>query len=103
MMTRMPRIKVRQGFEATFRASVPVMFGYLPLGLACGILFSTLGYPWYYATLSSLVVFAGAAQFLSVSMMAAGASLLEIFTTTLILNMRHIFYGFSLLRRYKGA
>ena len=93
----------RSALKAAFRASIPVLFGYIPLGMAFGILFSTLGLPWYFASVSSLMIFAGAAQFLSVGMLAAKTGLPEIFTATLILNLRHVFYGFSLLKRYKKA
>ena len=86
--------------RAAFRASIPVLFGYLPLGVAFGLLFNALGYPWYYATLSGLVIFAGAAQFLSVGLLAAHAGLMSIFAATLFLNLRHIFYGFSFLHRF---
>lgn len=86
--------------SAALRASIPVLFGYLPLGVAFGLLFNTLGYPWPYATLSGLVVFAGAAQFLSVGLLSAHTGLASIFAATLFLNLRHIFYGFSLLHRF---
>jgi 4-azaleucine resistance transporter AzlC len=76
------------------------MFGYVPLGMAFGILFSTLDYAWYYATLMGVVVFAGAAQYLAVGLLAAGAGLLEVFVATLLLNSRHIFYGLTMLPRY---
>jgi len=83
-----------------FKASVPVLFGYVPLGVTFGLLFSTLGYPWWCAALSGLVVFAGAAQFLSVGLLGAHAGLAAVFAATLSLNLRHMFYGFSLLRRF---
>jgi len=82
------------------RASLPVMFGYVPLGIAFGILFQDLGYPWYFASLMGVFVFAGAAQFMAVGLLAAHAGLLEIAISTLALNSRHIFFGLSLLNRY---
>lgn len=82
------------------RATLPVMFGYVPLGMAFGILFQDLGYPWYFATLMGICVFAGAAQFMAVGLLAAHAGLLEVAVSTLALNSRHIFFGLSLLSRY---
>ena len=82
------------------RASLPVMFGYVPLGMAFGILFQDLGYPWYFATLMALFVFAGAAQFMAIGLLAAHAGLLEVAVSTLALNSRHIFFGLSLISRY---
>lgn len=76
------------------------MFGYIPLGLAFGVLFAQLDYAWYYATLMAVMVYAGAAQFLAVGLLAAGAGLLEIGTATLLLNARHFFYGLSLAPRF---
>lgn len=86
--------------EAAFRATIPVFFGMFPLGAAFGLLFNTLGHPWYYAVLSSVFVFAGASQFLSVGLLAAHAGLASIFVATLFVNLRHAFYGFSLTRRF---
>ncbi|WP_260292360.1 AzlC family ABC transporter permease [Sedimenticola hydrogenitrophicus] len=87
---------------AAFRASVPVMFGYIPLGMAFGILFQDLGYAWYFAPLMGLTVYAGAAQFMAVGLLAAQASLVEVAISTFILNSRHMFFGVSLLARYRA-
>ncbi len=83
------------------RATLPVMFGYVPLGMAFGILFQGLGYPWYFATLMGLFVFAGAAQFMAIGLLTAQAGLLEVAVSTLALNSRHIFFGLSVLGRYR--
>ncbi|WP_221797224.1 AzlC family ABC transporter permease [Oceanobacter mangrovi] len=80
-----------------FKASLPVMFGYVPLGIAFGILFAGLGYHWLFASLYGLVVYAGAAQFLAVGLLSAQAGLLEVAVATLLLNARHMFYGLSLI------
>jgi len=85
------------------RASLPVMFGYLPLGMAFGVLFEDLGYGWYFAPLMGLLVYAGAAQFMAVGLLAAGAGLLEVALSTFILNSRHIFFGISVLSRYHAT
>lgn len=90
-------------FSRAFRITLPVLFAYLPLGAAFGLLFGALHLPWYFATLSGLIVYAGAAQFLSVGLLAAHAGLAEIFVATLLLNMRHVFYGFSFFHRFKGS
>jgi 4-azaleucine resistance transporter AzlC len=87
---------------AAFRASMPVMFGYIPLGMAFGILFQDLGYAWYYAPLMGITVFAGAAQFMAVGLLSAQAGLLEVAIATFILNSRHMFFGLSLLNRYRA-
>lgn len=86
-----------------FRASLPVMFGYLPLGAAFGILAVEIGVPVWAAVLMSLVIYAGAGQFLAVALLGAGAGLVEVAVATLMLNSRHLFYALSLLKRFKGA
>ncbi|TDX29058.1 4-azaleucine resistance transporter AzlC [Modicisalibacter xianhensis] len=83
--------------------TVPVMFGYLPLGAAFGILFMQLGHPWWGALLMSLFIYAGAGQFLAVTLLANHAGLVEIAVATFMLNSRHLFYGLSLLKRFQGA
>ncbi len=84
-----------------FYSTIPIFFGYIPLGIAYGLLFKNLGYPWIFATLTGVFVFAGSAQFISIGLLANHASLNEVFLTILFLNLRHIFYGFSLIRRYQ--
>lgn len=81
-----------------FKLSLPVLFGYLPLGVAFGVLFSSeLSYPWYYATLMGVFIFAGSAQFLAVGLIANQAGLLEVAVAIFVLNARHMFYGLSLV------
>ncbi len=79
---------------------MPVLFGYVPLGFAFGMLFGQLGYEWYFATLMSVAVYAGAAQFMAVGLLAAGTGILEIGLATLLLNSRHMFYGLSMAARF---
>ncbi|MDR5902085.1 MULTISPECIES: AzlC family ABC transporter permease [Halomonas] len=85
------------------KLTLPVMFGYLPLGAAYGILAVEVGVPWWAAVLMSLIIYAGAGQFLAVALLAAGAGLVELAVATLMLNSRHLFYGLSLLKRFQGA
>ena len=76
------------------------MFGYIPLGMAFGVLFQTLGYHWLFAPLAGLLIYAGSAQFMAVGLLGAGVSYAEAFVATLVLNSRHIFYGLSVLDHY---
>ena len=79
--------------------TVPVAMGYIPLGTVFGFLFVQAGGDWWLAVLTSLVVFAGAAQYMMIPMMAAGLPVGTIALATLIVNLRHIFYGLSLLNK----
>lgn len=82
---------------STWSLSVPVAMGYVPLGAVFGFLLVQAGAPWWAPPLASLLVFAGAAQFMAIPMLAAGAPVGAIVLATAIVNLRHIFYGLSLL------
>lgn len=79
--------------------TAPVAMGYIPLGTVFGFLFVQAGGEWWLALAASLFVFAGAAQYMMIPMLAAGMSVGTIALATLIVNSRHVFYGLSLLHR----
>ncbi|HSH47785.1 MAG TPA: AzlC family ABC transporter permease, partial [Halomonas sp.] len=76
--------------------TAPVAVGYVPLGLVFGLLFVQAGGAPWLAVLSSVIVFAGAAQFMMVPMLAAGLPVSAILFATLVINLRHVFYGLPL-------
>ncbi len=86
----------------TFPRTIPIMAGYLFLGIAFGILAAEYGFGIPVVFAMSAFVYAGSAQFLGLALMAAHASLPQIFFLVLVLNFRHFFYGLSMLSRYKG-
>lgn len=88
-------------FHKAFKATLPVLFGYIPLGMAFGMLFNELGFHWIYASIMSVMIYAGAGQFMAVGLLANHAGLIEVAITTLLLNSRHLFYGISLLNKFK--
>lgn len=88
--------------KEAFTHSIPVMLGYLPLGLTFGVLFSQLGYHWILAIFMSVVIYAGSGQFLAVSFFAAKAGYVEIGLMTFLLNSRHVFFGLSLLKKFQN-
>jgi len=87
-------------FHLALKHSLPVMLGYIPLGMAFGVLFQSLGYAWWLAPLSGVMIYAGSAQFLAVGILASGSGLVEAFLATLAINARHVFYGLTLINRY---
>lgn len=89
--------------KAAFPATIPVLAGFLFLGMAFGILMQSKGYGFWWAGLMSAVVYAGSMQFVAVGLIAESVSLLKIFLLTLMVNARHIFYGFSLLEKLKNV
>jgi 4-azaleucine resistance transporter AzlC len=85
------------------RYSFPVFLGYVTIGIAFGLLVTDAGYPWWFAPVMSVTMFAGAAQFIAVGLFAAGTSLWEAALIQLVVNARHIAYGLSMMARLKGA
>jgi 4-azaleucine resistance transporter AzlC len=88
---------------AAFAYSFPVFLGYIVIGIAFGILVLERGYPWYLASFTGIIMYAGAGQFIALGLFAAGASLAEAALIELMVNARHIAYGITMLRRFKNA
>ncbi len=89
--------------KAAFFRSVPVMAGYIVLGIGFGILLRDAGYGVAWAFAMSLLIYAGSMQFVGVSLLAGGASLLTAALTTVMVNARHLFYSISMIERYQNA
>ncbi|MDR0540263.1 MAG: AzlC family ABC transporter permease [Spirochaetaceae bacterium] len=88
---------------AAFKYSIPVLMGYLAIGIAFGLLLQQAGYPWYLALVMSIVMYAGSAQYIAVGLFAGGASLGEAVLIQAVVNARHIAYGITMLKRYNAA
>ena len=86
-----------------FLKSLPVMAGYIILGIGFGILAHRAGYGWLWALAMSLFIFAGSMQYVGVGLLAGGASVVTVALTTLMVNARHLFYSISMLRYYRKA
>lgn len=82
---------------------MPVLLGYLTIGIAFGLLLVRSGQPWWLAILMSLIVYAGAAQFMAVGLIASGTGIGQIAILTFVLNARHMVYGLSMLDRFKNS
>lgn len=80
--------------------TLPVAMGYIPLGAVFGFLFVQAGAPTWLAVLSSVVIYAGAAQYMMIPLLVAGASYASLALATLVINLRHVFYGLSLFQRF---
>jgi len=80
--------------------TAPVAMGYIPLGMVFGFLFVQAGGDGWLAVLTSLLVYAGAAQYMMIPMIAAGLPVGSIALATVIVNLRHVFYGLSLLSSF---
>jgi len=95
--------KLPAAFRAAFPHTIPVMTGFAFLGMAYGILMSGRGYGWPWVLLTSGVVFAGALQFVGISLLTSVFDPLYAFLIALAVNARHLFYGVSMLEKYSGT
>lgn len=83
-----------------FMKSIPILFSYIFLGMAYGILMEKAGFPWYYSLIISLVVYTGAFQFVLTTLLSGGVSLLTIALTALFMNSRQLFYSISFVKDF---
>lgn len=86
-----------------FKQSLPVMAGYLVLGMGFGILLKTKGYGVVWAFFMSLFIYAGSMQYVTINLLAGGASVLTAALMTFMVNARHLFYGISMIERYRDT
>lgn len=93
----------KQALRTVFLDTLPVMTGYVILGIGFGILLSEAGYGIGWAFSMGLFVYAGSMQYLAVSLLTSQASLVSTAIATFLVNARHIFYGLSLLDSYRDS
>lgn len=91
----------KETLKFALKKSLPVLFGYLFLGSAFGIMLYDAGYNFIWAIFISLFVYAGSGQFLLVSLLSGGAAIPTVAFMTLFLNSRHMFYGLSFIEKFK--
>ena len=89
--------------KKAFYKSLPVMAGYMVLGIGFGILLRNAGYGALWAFSMSLLIYAGSMQYVGVGLLAGGASVITTIITTIMVNARHLFYSISMVDRYKDA
>lgn len=92
----------REAFKKAFPYTIPVFTGYVFIGIAFGVMFAEKGYSFLWAMFMSLMVYAGAGQYLAVNFFVPGVSFLQVIFLTLMVNVRHVFYGISLLEKFNS-
>ncbi|MCQ2493507.1 MAG: AzlC family ABC transporter permease [Lachnospiraceae bacterium] len=92
---------MKKNIKYAFPKTLPVMCGYLFLGIAWGIVLEEAGYNYIWAFFISMFVYAGSMQFTMVPLMVAAASPVTMAVTTLFVNSRHLFYGLSFVESFK--
>lgn len=93
----------RETLKQAFITSIPVLAGYLVLGIGFGIMMHEAGYGVPWAFCMSLLIYAGSMQYVGVGLIAGAASLLTAAFTTVAVNARHLFYSVSMISRYRDA
>ena len=93
----------RKTMKYALKQSLPVMAGYLVLGMGFGILLKTKGYGVAWAFFMSLFIYAGSMQYVTINLLAGGATILSAALMTLMVNARHLFYGISMIERYRNT
>ena len=89
--------------KQAFYQSIPVLAGYMVLGIGFGILLRNAGYGVVWAASMSLFIYAGSLQYVGAGLLSGGASLLTTIITSIMVNARHLFYSISMIDLYKDA
>ena len=90
----------KKAFRRAFPYTIPVLTGYLFIGIAFGVMYAEKGYSFLWAILMSVLVFAGSGQYLAVNFFVPGISFVQAIFLTFMVNVRHVFYGISLVERF---
>ncbi|MDP1602200.1 MAG: AzlC family ABC transporter permease [Legionella sp.] len=88
-------------FKQAFYVTNPTLFAYFPLGMVFGVLFTHANFTWYLAPVMSALMYAGAVQFVALSMMINHSSIAAILLATSFVALRNSFYGLSVNERFK--
>lgn len=92
----------KRAFRAAVPYTLPICAGFLFLGMSYGFLMRSKGFSFVYPMMMSLVIFAGSMEFVTVNLLLSAFHPLHAFLLTLMVNARHLFYGISMLEKYKN-
>ncbi|SBW11606.1 putative azaleucine resistance protein AzlC [uncultured Eubacteriales bacterium] len=92
----------RKALAAAFPVTLPVLMGYLSIGIAFGLMLQRVGYNFLWAFFMSLTIYAGSGQYLGVELLATAANLGTVALMILLINFRHLVYGLSMLEKFRG-
>ena len=98
----MPRKSFPAALKAAFPHTVPILTGYLAVGLAYGLLMSSKGYNFLWSGFVSAFAFCGSMQYVAITLLTTAFDPLSAFFLSLMVNARHLFYGVSMLEKYRG-
>lgn len=92
----------RRALKAAFPHTIPIFTGFWFLGMTYGIYMNVSGFPFWYPMVMSLTIFAGSVEFVAVNLLLGAFNPLQALAVTLMINARHLFYGLSMLEKYRG-
>ncbi len=92
---------IKKAFQAAFPNTIPILAGFLFLGIAYGIYMNASGFNFLYPMLMGLTIFAGSIEFVAVGLLLGPFDPLKALVLTLMINARHLFYGISMLEKYR--
>lgn len=93
---------ILKAFKKAFPYTIPILAGFWFLGCAYGIYMNVSGFSFVYPMIMGLVIFGGSLEFVAVQMLLSTFAPLQVLIMTLLIQARHLFYGLSILDRYKG-
>lgn len=92
----------KKALKAAFPHTIPIFAGFWFLGLTYGIYMNVSGFSFWYPMLMGLTIFAGSMEFVTVNLLLGAFNPLQALAMTLMINARHLFYGLSMLDKYRG-
>ena len=92
----------RKALAAAFPVTLPVLMGYLSIGVAFGLMLERAGFNFIWAFFMSLTIYAGSGQYLAVELLSTAAGLGTVAVMTLLINFRHLVYGLSMLEKFRS-
>ena len=95
--------RIQKAFKFAFPKTLPIFAGFWFLGMSYGILMRVKGFSFVYPLLMSMTIFGGSLEFIAVSMLLSTFAPLQTFLVSLVIQLRHLFYGVSMLEKYKGT
>lgn len=97
------KVSFSSAFRAAFPYTIPVMTGYLFLGISYGIYMKVSGFSFLYPMFMAITIFGGSLEFLAVSLLMSTFAPLQTFLMALVIQARHLFYGLAMLEKYKNT
>ena len=101
--TQRQRSELRTAARCAFPHTLPILAGFLFLGMTYGIYMNVSGFSFWYPMFMSMTIFAGSVEFVAVNLLLGAFDPLQALLITLMLNARHLFYGISMLDKYRGT